>query len=190
VPGSVTALLVEWTRGDAAALERLVPVVEAELRGLARRHMARESPGHTLQPSALVNEAYLRLVQGTRPAWQNRVHFFAVASRVMRRVLVDHARAKRNMKRGGRLRRVPLHDDLATAACARGADLVALDEALDALAAIDPRRGRVVELRVFGGLSVAETAAAMNVSPETVMRDWKLARAWLGRELRSSHHDA
>jgi RNA polymerase sigma factor (TIGR02999 family) len=185
--GSVTALLADWGHGDAGALERLVPIVDAELRALARRHMARESPAHTLQPAALVNEAYLRLIQGTRPSWQNRTHFFAVASRVMRRILVDHARARHNAKRGGALRRVPLHDDLAFPQ--PQTDVIALDEALQALAVVDPRRSRVVELRVFGGLSVAETAAALRVSPETVMRDWNRARAWLARELRTTGDD-
>jgi RNA polymerase sigma factor (TIGR02999 family) len=185
--GSVTALLVDWGRGNGEALDRLVPIVDAELRALARRHMARESPAHTLQPAALVNEAYLRLIQGTRPPWQNRTHFFAVASRLMRRILVDHARARRNGKRGGSLRRVPLSDELTRVE--PDADVIALDEALHALALIDPRRSRVVELRVFGGLTVAETAGALRVSPETVMRDWKAARTWLSGALRKSNDD-
>jgi RNA polymerase sigma factor (TIGR02999 family) len=181
-PHTVTALLLAWGRGDDAALERLHPLVDAELRQLAHRHLAHEPAGHTLQTTALVNEAYVRLVENPRVAWQNRAHFFALAARLMRHILVDRARAKRNLKRGGGLQRVPLSQAV------RGSppparDVVALNDALDALAAIDPRRGRVVELRFFGGFTVDETAGVLNVSPETVMRDWKLARAWLRREV-------
>jgi RNA polymerase sigma factor (TIGR02999 family) len=182
---SASALLAAWGQGDQGAFDKLFPLVDAELRQLARRHMAREVAGHTLQATALINEAYLRLVGGPRVQWQNRAHFFAMAARLMRHILIDHARAKRNVKRGGDLRRVPL-SDARLAAAGQGEDVIALDEALDALAALDPRRGRVVELRVFGGLSVAETAGVLKVSADTVMRDWKLAKAWLGRELRKA----
>jgi RNA polymerase sigma factor (TIGR02999 family) len=188
-PQTATALLLAWERGDEAALERLLPLVDSELRSLAHRHMAREARGHTLQTTAVINEAYLRLVRGPRMRVQNRVHFFAVAARLIRHILVDHARGKHNLKRGGGFQRVPLTDALARwSPPAR--DLVALDDALEALAAIDPRRGRVVELRFFGGLSVEETAGVLKVSPETVMRDWKLARAWLRRELQRPDRDA
>jgi len=181
-PETLTALLLAWGQGDEPALERLVPLVDSDLRHLARRHMRREQAGHTLQTTALVNEAYLRFVEGPRVRLRDREHFFALAAALMRHILVDHARAKRNLKRGGGLRRVALSEVFVTSP-QRGTHLIALDEALDALAALDPRRGRVVELRVFGGLSVEETARAMGVSVQTVMRDWKLARAWLRREL-------
>jgi RNA polymerase sigma factor (TIGR02999 family) len=188
-PEQVTDLLVAWRRGDGAALERLVPLVEFDLRQLARRHMRRERAGHTLQTTALVNEAYLRLVDGTGVRARDRVHFFALAARLMRHILVDHARAKANQKRGGGLRRVPL--DGADALCPdRGHDLVALDDALEALSALDRRRGQVVELRYFGGLTVDETARVLNVSAQTVMRDWNLARVWLRRELHRAERHA
>ena len=172
-PKTLTALLLAWGHGDEAALERLVPLVDLDLRQLARRHMAREPTGHTLQTTALINEAYLRLVEGPRVRLRDRAHFFALAARLMRHILVDHARAKAEPQAGRRasaraaerrVRRSPQ----------RGSDLVALDDALDALAAIDPRRGRVVELRFFGGLTVEETARVLGVSVQTVMRDWKL----------------
>ena len=182
-PGAVSALLHAWDSGDAQAPQRLLPLVEAELRQMARRYMARERRGHTLQPTALINEVYLRLLGGARAGVRDRVHFFAIAARLMRHILVDHARSKRNQKRGGSLRRVPL-DDASLVFANGSAELLALDDALKALASLDPRRGQVVELRVFGGLSVAETAAALQVSNDTVMRDWKLAKAWLARELR------
>lgn len=188
-PHTVTELLLSWGRGDEAALERLVPLVETELRQVARRHIAREAKGHSLQATALINEAYLRLVEKPRLSWQNRAHFFAMAARLMRHVLVDHARAKGNLKRGGGLERVPLHDDLAVSQ-SPAVDVVALDDALNALAAIDPRRGQVVELRFFSGLTVEETAVVLNLSQETVMRDWKLARAWLRRELEKTERRA
>ena len=187
-PQTVTGLLISWAHGEDEALDRLVPLVNTELRRIARRHMTREAQGHTLQATALINEAYLRLVEHTPVSWQNRSHFFAVASRLMRHILVDHARAKRNLKRGGDLVRVPLADALAVSPLP--ADVLALHDALEALDAIDPRRGRVVELRVFGGLTVEETASVLRLSPETVMRDWKLACAWLRRELQRSEHDA
>ncbi len=180
-PG-VTDLLVAWRRGDASALEHLVPLVHGELRRLARREMRRERAGHTLQTTALVNEAYLRLVDLSRVQWQDRAHFFAMSARLMRRILVDHARARESRKRGGGARRISF-DEALVVSDERGADLVALDDALQALAAFDDRKSRVVELRFFGGLGVDETAEALHVSPETVMRDWRLAKVWLLREL-------
>jgi RNA polymerase sigma-70 factor, ECF subfamily len=182
-PEGVTGLLLAWEDGDRSALERLLPIVDAELRQLARRHMAHEPAGHTLQPTALINEAFIRLVDSPRIDWRNRAHFFAMAARLMRRILVDHARAKRNLKRGGRYRRVPL-SEARDVGSHIPPDLVALDEALQQLAAIDSRRSQVVELRYFAGLGVDETAEVLKISPETVMRDWKLAKAWLERELR------
>jgi len=180
---AVTQLLVAWEQGDRAALEALLPLVEAQLRQLARRHMARERAVHTLQPTALINEAFVRLIEGPRVGFNDRAHFFAMAARLMRRILVDHARAKRNLKRGGGFTRVPL-SAASPAALRRAPDVIALDDALEQLGAIDPRRSRVVELRYFAGLRVDEIATVLAVSPETVMRDWKLARAWLQRELR------
>jgi RNA polymerase sigma-70 factor (ECF subfamily) len=179
----VTELLLAWASGDESALGQLVPLVHAELRRIARRQMRRERDGHTLQTTALVNEVYTRLVDLTRVRWQDRAHFFAMSSRLMRRVLVDHARSRNYQKRGGRAVRVTLSRALHVAD-GREPDIVALDDALEALAAIDDRKSRVVELRFFGGLSVAETAEAIGVSPETVMRDWRMAKAWLLRELR------
>jgi RNA polymerase sigma factor (TIGR02999 family) len=178
----VTRLLLAWSGGDHGALERLVPLVHEELRRLARRHMAHERPGQTLQTTALVNEAYLRLVDVSRMKWQNRAHFLAMASRLMRRILVDIARAKHYQKRGGAALRVTFSEAMAITKdeCH---DLLALDDALEALAELDQRRSRVVELRYFGGLSIEETAVVLDVSAETVMRDWKLAKAWLLREL-------
>ena len=177
-----TALLRAWSRGDQAAFDQLVPLVHEELRRLARQHMGREREGHTLQPTALVNEAYLRLIEVRRIQWQDRQHFFAMAARVMRRVLVDAARARRFHKRGGGAQMAPLDDALAVSK-EPGRDLVELDEALNALAEVDPRKSQVVEMRYFGGLSVEETADALQVSPGTVMRDWRLAKVWLLREL-------
>ena len=186
---TLTALLLAWNHGNQSALEQLVPHVTAELRRMARRHMAREGANQTLQPTALINEVYLRLIDGQPVRWRDRAHFFAMAARLMRHILVDHARARHNAKRGGELRRVPLTDALATA-IPSDRNVVALDDALTALAAIDPRRSQVVELRFFGGLTVEETAAVLRVSPETVMRDWKLARAWLRREsIRGARRD-
>ena len=178
----VTELLVAWGAGDQSALGQLIPLVHAELRRLAGRYMAGERPGHTLQASALVNEAYLRLFEIKKINWQNRAHFFAMSGRLMRRILVDHARARRNLKRGGGARQVSL-DEALTVCGEKGQDLIALDDALTALAVIDARKSEVVELRFFGGLSVAETAEALHVSSETVMRDWKVAKVWLLREL-------
>ncbi len=178
----VTQLLRAWSEGDEQALEKLMPLVYAELHRLARRCIAGERPGHTLQTSALVNEAYLRLVDVNNVNWQNRAHFFGVSAQLMRRILVDFARSHRSLKRGGETLTVPLEEG-SIVSRERGADVVALDDALKTLAAMDPRRSRVVELRFFGGLSAEEAAEVLKVSPETVMHDWKLAKAWLLREL-------
>jgi RNA polymerase sigma factor (TIGR02999 family) len=178
----VTALLQAWSEGDEAALARLVPQVYAELHRLAHHHMRAERPGHTLQTTALVNEAYLRLVDTKRTRWESRAHFLGVAAQAMRRILVDAARARGAGKRGRGVPHVPL-DEAAIPAPERDDALVALDEALTALAGVDARKSRVVELRYFGGLTVPETAAVLHVSPETVQRDWHVARAWLLREL-------
>ena len=183
----LTEALVAWSAGDASALDMLVPIVESELRRIARRHMARERPGHTLQTTALVNEAYLRLIDQKRVRWQNRAHFFAIAAQAMRRILISMARARCAEKRGGPATPVSI-EEAGEVAVDRAAGLVALDDALQALAELDPRRARVVELRYFGGLSVEETAAALTVSQETVMRDWKRARAWLAIELGGAPH--
>jgi RNA polymerase sigma factor (TIGR02999 family) len=179
----ITQLLVAWKRGDAAALERLAPLVHAELHRLAKRYMAAERPGHLLQTTALVNEAYLRLIDWQNVEWQNRAHFFGLAAQLMRRVLVDFARARQREKRGGAALRVSL-SDAANVAVERSADLVALDDALTALEQLEPRQSRVVELRFFAGLSNAETAEALHISVGTVRRDWSLAEAWLFRELK------
>ena len=178
----VTALLASWTEGDQDALQRLVPLVEHELRRLARRQMGTERPGHVLQATALVNEAYLRLVDIQHVRWQNRAHFFAVAARLMRRILVDAARSQQYQKRGGGIERVTF-DEALMGATETPEELVALDDALQALASTAERKSRVVELRYFGGLTVEETAEVLKVSPETVMRDWKFAKTWLLREL-------
>jgi RNA polymerase sigma-70 factor (ECF subfamily) len=185
----VTGLLMAWGNGDRAALDALIPLVQGELRRLARHHMAGERPGHSLQPTALVHEAYLRLVDVRQVRWQNRAHFFALAARLMRRILVDRARARRYQKRGGGARQVSFDEALAVS-MERGEDLIAVDEALVALTQLDPRRGQVVELRFFGGLTVEETAEALKISQETVMRDWKLARVWLARALEQGRRDA
>ncbi len=177
----VTEWLVAWSAGDETALAQLVPIVHSELRRLARREMRRERPEHTLQTTALVNEAYLRLVDLQGVSWVDRTHFFALSARLMRRILVDHARSRRYQKRGGGAMPVPLDEE--TPASVPPPDLVALDEALEALAQKDARLSQVVELRFFGGLSVDETAAALKVSESTVMRDWRLAKAWLSKEL-------
>jgi RNA polymerase sigma-70 factor, ECF subfamily len=178
----VTELLLAWGSGDRSALDELVPLVHQELRRLARSQMRGERDNHTLQTTALVNEAFLRLIDLRRIRWQDRAHFLALSAQLMRRVLVDDARTRNYRKRGGGAATVAL-DDVAVAAPERAADLVALDEALENLARVDPRKSRVVELRFFGGLSVEETAGALNVSPETVMRDWRLAKVWLLREM-------
>lgn len=179
----VTELLLAWSGGDESAMERLAPIVYQELHRLARRYMNREREAHTLQTSALVNEAYLKLVEVQHVRWQNRAHFFALASRMMRRVLVDFARRRRYQKRGGGAEHVEFDESL-TVCPHPSSDLVAVDDALTALASLDPRKVKVVEMRFFGGLDVRETAEALNVSPETVRRDWRLAKAWLRREIR------
>jgi RNA polymerase sigma-70 factor (ECF subfamily) len=184
----VTRLLNAWIDGDRAALEKLTPLVYQELRVLAKRYMGREPAGHTLQPTALVHEAYLRLIEQRNVRWQNRAHFFAISAQLMRRILVDKARARYNRKRGGEARQVALNEAL-VASKERGEELVALDDALQSLAAIDPRKSQVVELRFFGGLSVEETAEVLKMSPDTVTRDWKMAKVWLMRELSKRNRD-
>ena len=179
---AVTELLRAWSDGEDAALDRLVPLVEAELRRLARGYMSRERPGHTLQATALVNEALLRLTDARHLRWQDRTHFLGIAARLMRRVLVDYARARGYRKRGGDAQRVTLTDALVVSP-GPDLDLVALDRALNALAAVDERKSRVVDLRFFGGLTLEETADVLHVSPDTVKRDWRLAKLWLLREL-------
>ena len=181
-PHEVSRLLRAWSSGDEAALQTLIPLVYEELHRIARRYMGREREGHTLQTSALVNEAYLRLVDWKNVEWQNRAHFFAVSAQMMRRILVDFARDRRYLKRGGGALQVSLAE-AAGMTSQRGTDLVALDDALNSLAVMDKRKSEVVELRFFGGLSVEETAEVLKVSAETVMRDWKLAKVWLLREL-------
>jgi RNA polymerase sigma factor (TIGR02999 family) len=181
-PQDITELLLAWSEGNEDALQRLTPLVYGELHRLAHHYMAGERTGHTLQSTALVNEAYLRLVQTSRMQWQNRAHFFAVSAQLMRRILVDFARSRQYDKRGGKAPVLSLDDvPVAVGECA---ELVALDDALSALAAVDPRKSQMVELRFFGGLSVEETAEILKVSVETVMRDWRLAKVWLRRQLR------
>jgi RNA polymerase sigma factor (TIGR02999 family) len=179
----VTKLLLAWEAGNTEALDQLLPVVYRELRRMARRFMAAENPGHTLQASALVNEAYLRLVDLQQMGWQNRAHFFGVAAQLMRRILVDFGRRRHYLKRGAGVRPVTLDVALDMAA-AKTTNLVALDDALTALAEVDQRSVRVVEMRFFAGLTVNETAEALKVSPETIRRDWRLAKVWLRREMR------
>jgi RNA polymerase sigma-70 factor (ECF subfamily) len=181
----VTQLLQDWSQGKDAALEELLPLVHQELRRLARRYMFGERPGHTLQATALVNEAYLRLVNSRQVNWQNRAHFFAISAQLMRRILVDYARARGYQKRGGGIPKVTL-DEALMGLEEKRRDLVALDDALKTLAGVDPRKSKVIELRFFGGLSVEETAGVLKVSPETVLRDWRLAKAWLTREMGKS----
>jgi RNA polymerase sigma factor (TIGR02999 family) len=183
-------LLLQWGQGDQGALDRLIPLVHEELHRIARRCMAGEHVGHSLQATALVNEAFVRLVDGKAVQWHDRAHFLAVSARVMRRILVDHARAKQYQKRGGNAARVSFEEALVVTT-EPGSDFVALDEALEALSKFDERKSRVIEMRFFGGLSVEETAAVLNVSPATVMGDWRLAKAWLKHEMRGDHsHDA
>ncbi|MGA7415035.1 MAG: sigma-70 family RNA polymerase sigma factor [Bryobacteraceae bacterium] len=177
----ISTLLRAWSAGDQSALEKLTPIVYAELHSLARRYLRREHPGHSLQTTALVNEAYLRLVDQQRMQWHNRAQFFAVSAQLMRRILVDHAR-RHNLKRGGGVHHVSL-DEASVVGGGQDADLVALDDAMNALGRLDPRKVQVVEMRFFGGLSVEETAEVLKVSPVTVMRDWSTARAWLYREM-------
>src|SRR6266478_4959415 len=181
-PQSVPQLLIKWRDGDETALDRLIPLVYDEMRRLARYYMRRERAGHTLQTTALINEAYIRLVDHKGMRWQNRAHFYAVAAQAMRRILVDHARSRDAAKRGGGANLIGL-DEAATAAQMQAANLLALDEALNQLALIDKRKSRIVELRYFGGMSVEETAEVIGVSPVTVMREWSSAKAWLLRAI-------
>jgi RNA polymerase sigma factor (TIGR02999 family) len=185
VTGNITQLLLQWRRGDPAALEQLMPLVYEELRRLARQCMRGERPGHTLQTTALVNEAYLRLVNSSCVQWQDRAHFFAIASQLMRRVLVDEARKRRNLKRGGEYTRVNI-EAVEASSDPRDIDLLALDQALDALSEFAPRKSKVVELRFFGGLSIEETALVMGISTDIVKREWRTAKLWLLRELSES----
>ena len=178
----ITQFLVDWSKGDASAQERLFPLVHAELKRLARSYMNRENPGHTLQTSALLNEAYIRMVDQKAVSWANRAHFFAVSAQVMRHVLIDHARRHLYAKRGGGARKVSL-DDAPTLNDHRATELIALDHALKGLAALDARKSQIIELRFFGGLSIEETAEALGISPVTVTREWRSARAWLRGEI-------
>jgi RNA polymerase sigma factor (TIGR02999 family) len=178
----ITALLVDWSNGDQSALEKLLPLVERELHRLAHSYMRRESPDHTLQTTALVNEAYLRLIDQKKTRWQNRAHFFGIAAKIMRRILLNWARDQQRQKRGGGAIQVSL-SEVAAIPLIKGSDLIALDEALERLTMTDERKARVVELRYFGGLSVEETAEVLDISAITVLRDWKFAKAWLLREI-------
>jgi len=181
----ITGLLVAWSRGEDSALAQLTPLVLGELRRLARSYLRRERDNHTLQTDALVNEAYLRLIDLSRVAWRDRTHFFALSARLMRRILVDYARSRQYQKRGGARQKISLDDAVGFSADS-GADLIAVDDALSTLSAVDARKAQVVELRFFGGLTVAEIAEALQVSEPTVMRDWRVAKMWLLRELSSS----
>lgn len=180
---SVTQMLIDWSQGRTEVLEELIPVVYQELHRLAQRQLRQERPGHTLQTTELVHEAFLRLVDQRRVQWQNRAHFFAIAAQLMRRILANHARDRQRLKRGGGRTKLTLQEDVVGAA-AREVDLVALDDALDALAALDAQQSRIIELRYFGGLTIEETAHVLEVSPATVKNKWTLARTWLHRELR------
>jgi RNA polymerase sigma factor (TIGR02999 family) len=181
-PNDITRLLVDWSQGDSEALEKLTPLVYKELRRLAQRYRNRERQDHTLQATDIVHEAYLRLVDADGIAWQSRAHFYAMSARIMRRILVDYARSRGYIKRGGEARRVAF-DELKNVSLEPGSDLVGLDDALRTLADVDQRKADVIELRFFGGLSVEETAAVLKVSADTVKRDWRLAKSWLLREL-------
>jgi len=184
----LTGLLIEWGQGDKAALDRLTPLVYDEIRRIAHRYVQREREGQTLQTTALVNEAYLRLAGSANIAWQNRAHFYAVTAQVMRRILIDHARRRQYVKHGGESERVPFEvaiSEVGLMSQPRAAELLALDEALDELARLDPRKSRVVELRYFGGLSLEETAKVLEVSLMTVRRDWRAAKAWLFKAVKS-----
>jgi RNA polymerase sigma factor (TIGR02999 family) len=178
----VTNLLIDWNQGDQSALDRLIPVIYDELHRLAARYMSHEGPGHTLQSTAVVHEAYLKLIDQQRVHWQNRAQFFAVAAQVIRRILVDHARAAHASKRGGGARKLTLDENIGVME-SRDLDVVALDDAMAALAQFDPQQSRVIELRFFAGLTIEETAEALGVSPATVKRDWVTAKAWLFNEL-------
>lgn len=182
-------MLVNWSNGDPAALDELLPLVNGELRRLARNYLRREHAAHTLQPTALVNEAFLRLIDQQNVQWQNRAHFFGIAAQLMRRILIDHARSYQYAKRGGGALRVSL-DETAAVTEAQTAELLAVDEALERLTAMDARKGRIVELRFFGGLSLDETAEVLNISSPTVQREWRAAKAWLHRLLTEGCDDA
>jgi RNA polymerase sigma factor (TIGR02999 family) len=184
----ITELLQSWSQGNRAASEKLIPLIYEELHRLAQRYMSDEHQGHTLQATALVNEAYVRLVDSTWTGFENRTHFFAVCAQVMRRILVDWARSRKALKRGAGVPELALNEAIAGTA-QPGSDLVAIDDALTALAKVDPRKSQVVELRFFGGLSVEETAEVLKISPETVHRDWKSAKSWLRSELQKGHAD-
>jgi RNA polymerase sigma-70 factor (ECF subfamily) len=181
-PQEVTQLLVDWGNGNQAALDRLMPLVYTELRQLAHRYMRRERPGHTMQTTALIHEAYLRLVDQNQVRWQHQAHFFGIAARLMRQILIEHAHSHTRAKRGGGVGTLAL-DEAAIVSQARATELLALDDALERLATIDPRKSQVVELRFFGGLSVEEAAQVLNIAPNTVLRDWRMAKAWLRREI-------
>lgn len=181
-PEGVTRMLLNWGQGDQAALERLIPLVYDELRRLAHRYMQRERAGHTLQTTALVNEAYLRLVDQRKANFKNRAHFFAICANIMRRILVDYARSRRYRKREGEARKVPL-EEAAVLSWERAAEVLAVDEALGKLASIDPRKSWIIELRFFGGLTIEETAEVIGASHATIEREWNMARAWLYREI-------
>ena len=182
-PDEVTELLMEWSNGEQAALDRLMPLVYEELRRIARGHMKYQPPGHTLQTTALIHEAYLKLIGHPDKSWQNRAHFFGVAAQAMRHILVDYARKRQCEKRGGGVVMVSLNETTVISAERAAAEVVALDDALQRLAVVDPRKSRVVEMRYFGGLSVEETAEVLRVSSDTIMRDWRLAKTWLRRDL-------
>jgi RNA polymerase sigma factor (TIGR02999 family) len=179
----LTQLLIDWSNGDQAAIDKLMPLVYEELRRLARHYMRRERPGHTLQTSALINEAYLRLVDQQNISWKSRAHFFGISARLMRQILVDHARAHNYAKRGGDQQKIPL-DEMASIGKDRAYEIVALDDALQSLSSIDPQQTRIVELRFFGGLTIEETAEVLGISHATVEREWSMARAWLRKEMK------
>ena len=183
LPEQITDLLIDWNNGSAESLAKLMPMVEEELRRIAANYMRRETPGHTLQTTALVNEAYLKLIDQREVRWQNRAHFFALASQLMRRILVDHARTQGRVKRGGNAVHVNL-EDVAVITPEKSEDLIALDEALTRLAEFDSKKSKLVEMRFFGGLTVDEVAEVMGIAPVTVMLHWRLAKAWLQREMR------
>jgi RNA polymerase sigma factor (TIGR02999 family) len=185
----ITDLLIGWGHGDKGALDRLMPLVYDELRNVARHHLAAEDSRHTLESAALVNETYLRLVEQERVEWRNRAHFFAISARMMRRILVDHARQRHTAKRGGGRPRLSLDQSLGLAE-RKDLDVVALDDALGALSKLDPQQARVIELRFFGGLTIEETSEALNVSPATVTRDWVTAKAWLYDQLNRAKEEA
>lgn len=185
-PGEITDLLLAWNRGDAQALDRIVPLVYDELRRLADRHFSRERPGHTLEPTALVHEAYVRLIDQKRVTWKNRGHFFAVAAQMMRRILIDHARSRQADKRGGGGEKVTLDDRLGAETPGKAVDVIALDGALTRLKVLDARQAQIVDLRFFAGLTIEETADVLETSPASVKREFRSAKAWLFRELGAS----